>query len=277
MTRNELAELPLDNVIFDTIYDHLSPSRRRRWVAAYQRTPGAEVLSAWSFGLAQDVNKVWCRLVRQALSHENWGLIFHARGKVREAVARVDGLYRRLADGDYPSDAEWDNIAVSIRGHRSWRLFSRFVFWRALGSAAIVFGVIYSLPVMRWEVLIAGSVLWWSNHEIRKLEVPSVPHLQVRAALVATFERRMPDEEREANVLTCLADAYVAANMVRLQKEFGIQRDDEEERAELRREYWNWLAETLLLVLRNLTTKTPLVADSIPDDLFDDGLFDLEE
>lgn len=267
-----------DNVILETIYDHLSTRGKWRWEARSQQMAWAGDIFQWR------TYEIWSRLALRALTDEREGLLVPAKGKEREAIARVADLYRRVVDGDNPTDAELEEAKTRTSGARriihlprSWKLYLCL----AAAIAAAGFAIWRSFPVVKGDALFAVLVAWAA---FKKAQVPILASgLRLSAAFCAVCalqDRFIPDEvvqegghwsdeEWMARTLRTMADASVAGTIESFQRGRlrGPSDWDSENLTELKREYWNWLSEALLQVLRDLNANPPEDVVAMDDDL----------
>lgn len=272
-------ELDCHNVLLETIYDHLSTRRRARWVSRYQQIGSAKTSSEWRLG------EVWNRLVLRTLTDEKEGILASAKGLERESIARVADLYQRLVDGNEPAMEEWKEAercafhnGTAKHVLRSWRVY----FWLIVMVVAIGFAVAYCIPVVKGWALIASLIAWWSHGKANKAEqLADVPIRASRLRILAAWQTakwyaESPDtkgilefelrdgsedytaqEEWMAKTLTMMADAITATSAA-FSLEAGLAPEDEDGLATVKQDYWNWLSEVLLQVLRESNTSNIL-------------------
>jgi len=263
------------NVLIETTYDHLSSRRKWRWSSAYQQIVSAKASSEWI------LYEVWNRLAYRMLTDEKEGILFRANGREREAIARIADLYQRLLKGDEPTWEEWSSagdfafkIGTATRALRSWKI----EFWFVVMVLAIGFAIAYSFPVVKGWAVFAGLIAWWSYQKANKAE--RLATLPVRASRLRVFaawqaakwQSESPDakgilefelrdgsgdytaqEEWMAKTLSVMADA-AAATSAAFSLEAGLAPEDEDGLTTAKEEYWNWLSNMLLQILRESNT-----------------------
>jgi hypothetical protein len=265
------------NVLVETIYDHLSTRRKSLLASGYQQIVSTKTPSAWR------LDEVWNRLVHRMLTDEKKGILAPAKGREREAIMRVAGLYQRLLKGDEPIREEWEagRRACDVENTpyflRPWRVYA----WLIVTVVAIGFAVAYCFPIVKGWALIAGLIAWWSAKKVNLADTPvRASRLRILAARKATdwlarhpeeqclMDLASPDESDDstaeeewedytameewmAGTLTIMAEA-AAATSAASWSDGGLLSElpDSDESAGAQRDYWNWLSKVLVQILR---------------------------
>jgi hypothetical protein len=267
------------NVLVETIYDHLSIRRKARWTSQYQQIVSAKALSEWR------LDEVWNRLAHRMLADEKEGILAPAKGREREAITRVADLYQRLVDGHVLTVEEWKAAADSAFGYacnvKATKLGSGYwkvIFWLALTLGTLGFAIANCSQFVKPVALLGFCAAWWAYKKVMATAkgVDKLADIPIQASKrrafaawqaakwlaespdtkgILEFELRdgsedyTAQEEWMAKTLTMMVDA-AAATSAAFSLEAGLKLPDSDESARDKQDYWNWLSEALLQILR---------------------------